>query len=95
VSALGRMARLFQSLDTRQADAALERLETSTKGVHVRARALRMDICCGDPGEIAEQIRILSGNAVHRGGRVLREIFGAPTREPLPADLQDLVNRLP
>jgi hypothetical protein len=94
VSALARLIRLFRPLDTSEAEAAIARLETSTKAVHVRARALRMDIGCGDPGEISEQIRMLTGNLVHRGGRVLREVFATPTREPLPAELQDLLDRL-
>ena len=95
MSRLARLVRLFRALDTSDADAALQRLETSTQAVHVRARALRMDIGCGDPGETADRIRELTGAVVHRGGKVLRDVFGAPIRERLPADMQDLLRRIP
>ena len=95
MSLLGQLGRLFRPLDTSAADVAISRLEHSTKAVHVRARALRMDIGCGDPGETAQRIRALTGAVVHRGGKVLREVFAAPVAEPLPVDMQDLLSRIP
>ena len=95
MSVLGRLGRLFRPLDTTTADVAIARLEHSTRAVHVRARALRMDIGCGDPGETAQRIRALTGAVVHRGGQVLREVFSAPVAEPIPADMQDLLSRIP
>ena len=89
-----RLKRLFRPLDTTEADAAIQRLATSTKAVHVRARALRMDIGCGDCGETADRVKALTGQIVSRFGKVLRDVNDEAVRGPLPADMQGLLDRI-
>ena len=59
--ALLAIGRVFRPLDTSHVSAAMERLEASTHALSVRARALRMDVSCGDPDEKAAVLGALLG----------------------------------
>ena len=79
-----RLVRLFRPLDTSAADAAIKEAEQSIHAVRVRARALRMDLSCGDPGEV---IRRMAGDVRARSGAWLHRQFDAISRQPMPEDM--------
>lgn len=58
------LRRAFRPLDTSQADAAIAEAERGHREVQVRARAVRMDVSCGKPGEA---VRKLTEALDHRG----------------------------
>lgn len=53
---LGKFARIFRPLDTSEFDAAMSDATAQHRAVQVRARALRMDVSCGDPEEVLRRI---------------------------------------
>jgi hypothetical protein len=85
-----RLARVFRRLDTSEADAAIAQAADAQRAVQVRARALRMDIGCGDAGSAVR----LSQRVAHIAGDKLREMFGPPAEQPIPADMQEMVSRI-
>ncbi len=85
------MARVFRPLDTSAVDQVLDRYERSTRDIAVRARILRRDVSCGDA---CETVRRVTQIIASRAGGTLRELFAEPTRQPLPADMLDLLRQL-
>lgn len=51
-----KLARVFRPLDTSEFDAAMSTATAQHRAVRVRARALRMDVSCGDPEEVLRRI---------------------------------------
>lgn len=83
--------RLFAPLDTTDVDAKLDALEASVKAKSVRARALRMDISCGDPSAAIER---MTGQVRTFAGQLLRDVFHHPVSEQVPPDMKALVDRI-
>ncbi len=89
------LSRLFQPLDTSEADAALDRLAKSQKAVTVRARALGMDVGCAEICDKAQQrVRQIVAAGRRVAGQTLRQIYQATVDEPIPDDLKDLLGKL-
>ena len=86
-----RLMRVFRPLDTRAVDAAIAEAGAAQRDVRVRARALRMDVACGDPGP---QVEAFVAQLRRGAGAVLRDIYHAPVAEQLPRDLQQLLDHL-
>ena len=84
------LARLFRPIDTSEADAAIAEAHQSIRDVAVRARALRMDIACGDP---SPAIRRLTLQVYEGASHILRRAFPADA-EPIPAEMRDLLDRM-
>lgn len=83
------LKRAFRKMDTSEVDAAIAHAGAAHQAVRVRARALRMDVGCGRPGEAIERIT----NAVRRNaGPVLRNLYSPP--ESTPADMQMMLGAL-
>lgn len=80
--------RAFRPLDTTAADEAIAAAERGHRDVQVRARALRMDVGCGDP---VEAIRRLTAPVDHRGGFFSRLFCPA---DDTPADMKGLLGKL-
>ncbi|HEV2079957.1 MAG TPA: hypothetical protein VGR19_08715 [Allosphingosinicella sp.] len=87
-----RVARVFRPLDTSAADEVLDRYAASQKQVAVHARALRMDINCGDICETLKAVKTLTSNVSKNAMMTLRELFH-PVQET-PADMQAMLDKL-
>lgn len=74
------LLRIFRSLDTTAADAALARAGVAQHDLSVRTRAIRMDVACRKPREAIE--------------RLAGMIVPAPP-VGIPADMQALLDRMP
>jgi hypothetical protein len=82
MSFISNMRRAFSKLDTTEADAAIALAARSQRDVQVRARALRMDVSCGNPGDAIDRI---AGNVMAKAGHMLRAIYHP---EPVPEDMR-------
>ncbi len=91
MNAIDRIKRLFSPLDTTAVDTQFDALEASIKAKSVRARALRMDLCCGEPGVAIER---MSGQVRAFAGQLLRDVFHHPLSEQVPPDMTALVDRI-
>lgn len=83
---LAKLKRAFSPLDTSEVDAAIERAEASHRGVYVRARALSMDVACGDAKEAVGRVVSRLGTSLTRRLQAMHHIDG-----DLPADMRSLV----
>lgn len=86
----GRIARAFRPLDTTEVDAAIATAAKAHRDVHVRARALRMDVSCADP---VAAIAALTRKVIPLGGAVTFAKVFAVT-EPTPADMKDMLGKM-
>jgi hypothetical protein len=86
-----RIMQAFRPLDLTEADAAIDAAARSQKDVAVRARALRMDVSCGDPAAVMERFaaRIMGG-----AGHILRTVYDDTAHAPLPPQMACLVHEL-
>lgn len=83
-----RIARALRPMDTTEFDEALAEARNAHKAVQVRARALRMDVGCGDP---VEAIRRLTTPVPGRGNMWSR-LFHVD--HDTPEDLRGLLGKL-
>lgn len=88
------LGRTFRPLDTSRAEAALDAYEQSVKGVAVRARALRMDVNCGDLCETAEKVARLLQRGARLAGHTLRQLYQGTVDQPLPNDMVQQLDKL-
>lgn len=86
-----RIARAFRPLDTSEVDAAIAAAQRGQRDVRVRARALRMDVSCGDA---TAAIAIATTRMRDSAGAMLRAIFDTPLHEPVPPPLVLLLDEL-
>lgn len=88
------ITRPFRKLDTSAVEAALSDYEQSQRQVAVRARALRMDVTCGDVCETAKKVASILSSAAHTTGRTLRHIWQQTVDEPLSDEMNQLLGKL-
>lgn len=86
-----RIMQAFRPLDTTEADAAIAAANRSQKDVAVRARALRMDVSCGDPAEVIER---MAARVLGSAGCILRSAYEPTTHDALPPQMACLVRKL-
>jgi len=86
-----RIIQAFRPLDTSHVDAAFAEATQAQKDVRVRARALRMDMSCGDPAAAIEK---LSRDVRTRVAFALQAFFGSTAAEPLPSDMHAMLAKL-
>lgn len=86
-----RIIQAFRPLDTSAADAAIAAAASTQREVAVRARALRMDVSCGDPTAVLER---MAGRLIGSAGHMLRTVYEPTTQEPLPPQMACLIRRL-
>lgn len=91
MSFLSRIGAVFRPLDVSAAHAALDELDRSQRNVAVRARALRMDVSCGDPGVA---IRRITGQVRSRAAGLLHSFYDPTATEPVPSDLRHLLDKM-
>ena len=85
------IARAFRPLDTSVVDAAIADANAQHRAVSVRARALRMSISCDDPEGVISR---MSASVADGAGYLLRKVHGAPTMEPVPPTMLQLLDRI-
>jgi hypothetical protein len=83
------LKRAFSPLDTTDVDAAIAEATSAHRGVRVRARALRMDVSCSNPGDA---IAVLRKGTLSAAENIINQCFGAP--RPTPADMQELLGKI-
>ena len=81
--------RAFRKLDTAELDASIEAANAQHRRTRACARALRMDVSCGDGGQVVRRIATRMGNTL---GRTLRELNQPVTEED--AEMQALLRRM-
>jgi hypothetical protein len=81
--------RAFRPLDTSEADEAIAAAQRAHKDVQVRARALRMDVSCGDATAILKRKGEL---IVQAGQTMLGRLYSVD--EVVPADMMLLLGKL-
>jgi hypothetical protein len=86
-----RIMQAFRPLDLTEADAAIDAAARSQKDVAVRARALRMDVSCGDPAAVMERF---AARIMGSAGHMLRTAYDDTTYDALPPQLACLVRKL-
>lgn len=85
---LQKLRRAFTHLDTTEADEAVALAARSQRDIQVRARALRMDVSCGNP---ADAIDRLASNVVSKAGHLLRATFHV---QPTPDDMRRTLDKI-
>ncbi len=86
-----RIIQAFRPLDMTEAHAAIAAAQRSQKDVAIRARALRMDVSCGDPQAVIERV---AARVMGSAGHMLRTVYEPTTHEALPPQIARLVRRL-
>lgn len=85
-----RITRAFRPLDTSELDADIAEAAAAHQQVRVRARALRMDVSCGDAAAAIGRVTVRSAN---QAGEFLRRLYVVDERTP--DVMHQLLGRMP